>query len=204
MYWEKEPDFENIRIGLNREDFKEYPYSDIQKEVIPIFQELTENSSPKSTVMIGGMYDAANMFTLADSYKYSGDLLVDIALKNMEENELLFPIVFNYRHATELYLKAIISKYNNNHKLKEHYNKFKELINKEFNQTPPKWFEDLIDAFNDFDPGSTTFRYGTNLPKDEMLVDLSHLKEIMNFAADAFQKIKDTIKNKNIKEIINV
>jgi len=194
MYWEEEPDFENIRIGLNREEFKDYPFSDIKKEAIPIFQELSENSSLKNTVLIGGMFDIENMFALADAYKYSGDLLVGIALKNSEENELLFPIMYNYRHATELYLKAIIPNYNHNHKLEEHYNKFKELINKEFNQTPPKWFEDLINAFNDFDPNSTTFRYGTNLPKDEILIDLPHLKEIITLSAEAFQSIKEGLK----------
>lgn len=74
------------------------------------------------------------MFELAESYRLAGDKLVGKALSEEIEYELIYPILFTYRHSTELYLKSVLkkSKKTKHHKLGTLYNSFKILIEKEF------------------------------------------------------------------------
>jgi hypothetical protein len=55
------------------------------------------------------MVEIGDAFSIAESYKLAGDTLVDAALSNGETYELAYPVIYNYRHATELYLKATIA-----------------------------------------------------------------------------------------------
>lgn len=68
------------------------------------------------------------------------------------------------------------------------------LINR-FNTISPDWFENIIIAFHDFDPNSTSFRYGTEKYLEEMVVNLSHLKELMGLLSESFQKINRELKS---------
>lgn len=108
-YWEDEPDFENIEAGLCRGDHRKEPYDDILTLVTPIFQELPEDLDEtwRHGSLVGGICDGAfDTFALADSYKLAGDTLVDAVPSSAEAYELVFPIIYNYRHATELVGKA--------------------------------------------------------------------------------------------------
>ena len=60
----------------------------------------------------------------------------------------------------------------------------------EFKATPPQWFENIILAFNDFDPNGTAFRYGGLMLNDEVFVDLNHLKVLMGWQTSAIQRIR--------------
>ena len=190
-YWEDEPDVESIKIGLNRLEHHDLPYGEVEASARPIFREVEESSIERGSAGLGGMFDSVDKFTLAGLYRFAGDLLVDSAIKNNEESELLYPIIFTYRHAIELYLKAIIGREEITHDLIELNKKFKEILKSNFNTTPPRWFDNVIIALNDFDPRGVVFRYGEQTYKDEMIVDLSYLRMMMEWISESFLLIKN-------------
>jgi hypothetical protein len=193
MYWEADPDIENIKFGLNSNSHYEHDMiTNLLTEVTPLFIELPEtiDETWQHGVVFGGFAEFSDTFQLANSYKLAGDRLMDIALKNEEGQELMCPAVYNYRHAIELYLKAITGKYKQSHDLLYLLARFKDLSTVQFNVAPPQWFEDIIVAFADFDPGGTTFRYGGKFSKDEVFIDFVHLKTQMGWLSKSFQNIK--------------
>jgi hypothetical protein len=191
MYWEDEPDLESIRIGLNREDYHDDIYENFINEITPLFREPPEdlNEDWRNGAIIGGMGEMSDLFSLADSYKIAGDSIVAAALSDDEVYDLICPIIYNYRHATELYLKAIVSKQKQDHDLIWLLNEFKRLLKSEFDTELPKWFEGIILSFNDFDPNGTNFRYGGAYP-GEAWVDIEHMRTLISWMSMSFQKIK--------------
>lgn len=193
MNWEDEPDIESIKIGLNSNSQYEYDFiNSLMTEITPLFIDPPDNLDEtwKHGILFSGLAVFGDTFSLADSYKYAGDNLIDIALKNEEGWELFCPAVYNYRHATELYMKAVIGKYKQSHDLLYLLNKLKEFLKMELHSTIPDWFENIIVAFNDFDPGGTTFRYGETLEKDEVFIDFVHFKTLMEELSQSFKNIK--------------
>ncbi len=191
MYWEDQPDFQAIRIGLNTESHFEEPYDALIAQVTPLFQDLPENLDESwcHGTVFGGMAEIGDRFALAESYKLAGDKLVEAALSSDEAFELICPIIYNYRHATELYLKATVSCQRETHDLLWLLQEFKKNLKSEFDAILPDWFENIILTFNDFDPNSTKFRYGGFIP-GEFWLDLPHLKNLMDWLAESFQKIR--------------
>ena len=199
-YWEDDPDFENIKAGLHCGDHHREPYDDILTLVTPVFQEppdeLDETWSHGS--LVGGIVDGTfDTFTLADSYKLAGDMLVDAALSAVEAYELVYPIIYNYRHATELHLKAVLSPKNKDHDLSPLLQKLRDYLKREHATVIPTWFENVILAFADFDPDSTTFRYGEGGvfsrrtgDSGEFWIDLAHVRKLMGWVAESFQRIR--------------
>lgn len=192
MYWEDNPDIESIRYGLNAEEYYEDIYDNLITSVTPLFREPPEelNEDWRHGTLIGGMAQLDDIFALADSYKLAGDMLVDAALSRDESFELICPVVYNYRHTIELYLKATIGQSKMDHDLFWLLQEFKKILKSEFNTTLPNWFEGVILAFNDFDPKGTTFRYGGNVP-GEVWADIVHIKKLMGWMAESFRKVRD-------------
>ncbi len=128
-------------------------------------------------------------FGLAESYKLAGDMLVDAALSTTETYELIYPVIYNYRHATELYLKDAVQPKKLDHNLVWLLQEFKMQLTTEFNAALPQWFENIVLAFDDFDPGSIAFRYGgaSFTKQDEVWVDLPHMKTNMARLSKVFQ-----------------
>lgn len=118
MYWEEEPDFENIRSGLNWNEQFEYPYSEIATKAKPIFREFSDELMGSNVWMIGGMAECSDKLTLAKSYKKAGDSLINIGINDNTERDIIYPAIYNYRHATELYLKSLLRKEKETHDLK--------------------------------------------------------------------------------------
>jgi hypothetical protein len=192
MYWEDEPDLECIRIGLNTNSHFEQPYDNLMTSLTPLFHEPPENLDEtwRHGAVIGGMAAIGDVFFLAESYKLAGDKLVDAAISTDEVFELIYPVIYNYRHATELYLKASVLPRHGNHDLLPLLQEFKKLLQAEFDATVPEWFESVVIVFHDFDRNSTTFRYGGFFGQGEVWVDLAHMKTLMGWLAESFQKIR--------------
>ncbi|MBV5314466.1 MAG: hypothetical protein JZU47_14290 [Prolixibacteraceae bacterium] len=197
MYWEDKTDFESIKYGLNSNSQFEYPYNELAIEVTPIFREFSEELLGGKVWMLGGHTKSNDKISLADSYKLAGDALIDFGIENEYNDEIIYPAIYNYRHATELYLKAVIpnpqSTFPNDgktHNLLTLYNELLNLLKNKYATTPPKWFENIILAFNDFDPDGTSFRYGLKADIDEMFIDLIHIKKLMNWFSESFHNIK--------------
>lgn len=198
MYWEDNPDLESIKTGLNRQEHQEYPYNEIKTETTPIFRELSEKIIGDEFFFAGGLFGGINKLDLADSYKNAGDLLVESILNNKDNDSwgIFFPVIFNYRHSTELYLKVLIEEENITHDLKILFEKFKGILKNEFNESPPDWFENIINTFNDFDEKGTTFRYGNLDWENEIIIDLRHIKKLMNRLSEFLHLVNDK-RNKN-------
>jgi len=192
-YWEDDPDIEYIKIGLNSNSHYEHEMIDnLLIEITPFFVEPPHNINEnwKHGIVFSGLAEFADTFHLANSYKLAGDRLIDTVLKNEEAWDLFCPAVYDYRHATELFMKSITGDHKQTHDLLYLLSKLKELLKTEFNSTIPDWFENIIVAFNDFDPWGTTFRYGGNLEKDEVFADFNHLKTLMELLSQSFHNIR--------------
>lgn len=192
-YWEEDPDIEYIKICLSSNDhFENDLINDLMIEITPIFVVPPEGMDEtwKNGVVYGGLAQIGDTFFLADSYKIAGDRLIDAALQNEEQWELFCPAVYNYRHSTELYMKAVIGKWKQSHDLIPLFVKLKVLLKKDFNADIPEWFEKIVHVFNDFDPDGTIFRYGGGLILDEVFINFIQLKTVMNWAAQSFQNIR--------------
>jgi len=191
MYWEDDPDIENIKYGLNSNN--QFEYETIDNFIIgirPLFRVMPADIDETwRGVVFGGEFELGDIFTTADSFKLAGDKLVEIAHKHYEERELFQPAIYNYRHATELYIKAIIGE-EINHNLRDLTEKLKIMLKTEFNSVLPEWFENIILAFDYSDPNGTAFRYGNTVPKDELYADMRHIKLLMSWLSESFKRIK--------------
>lgn len=193
MFWEEEPDITYIKQGLNSNShYENEAINNLIIGITPFFIEPPEDIDEnwKHGVVFSGLAKFADTFYLANSFKLAGDRIVESALKEKEAWELFCPAVYNYRHAIELYMKAITGHYEDRHNLIRLYRKLEKLLKKDFNETPPKWFYSVIVAFADFDPGGTTFRYGGDVGDNEVFVDFRQLKRLMGWMAQSFQNIR--------------
>jgi hypothetical protein len=202
-YWEDKPDVESINNGLNNGEQFDYPFTEIITEVVPVFQEFQDYFAYDNNVlMVDGGTEAVSRIQLADSYKSAGDLLIQTD-ETQENNLLVLPSLYNYRHAIELYLKHIIRdrlnslpKEGNIHNLKLILNEFNLFMKEVFKTEPPLWFKNFVLAFHDFDPYGTSFRYGAGLKNDEFFINKEHIRKMMGLFSSSIHNIEHE-KNKN-------
>jgi hypothetical protein len=196
LYLEDKPDFENIIYGLNSNEHYEDNIDEFISGIIPIFLE-PNNFNVQiigESILLNSLGDYSDKILLAKSYKRSADELVKLAIESNEREDFLCPVIFCYRHSIELFIKSIIiGKEIRSHNLKKLYNIFEKLISTKFNQQVPDWFKNTILAINDFDPESTTFRYGEKIEDEEYLLDLNQLTKKMDLIENTFIQIKDNL-----------
>lgn len=191
MYWEDEPDIEYIKLGLNsNSQFEDDSIDNLITSITPLFRAMPEDIDETwRGIVFGGEFELGDIFTTADSFKMAGDKLVEIAHKNHEERELFQPAIYNYRHATELYIKSVTGE-EINHNLHDLLLKLKDVLKNEFNASPPEWFENIIEVFHYSDPKGKAFRYGITVPKEELYADMRQVKTLMNWLSVSFKRIK--------------
>lgn len=143
--------------------------------------------------LLGGLIDLAHSdYSLALNFKRASDALIKYGLDlgDMEAYELLYPVLFNYRHAIELYLKALVQPKKRDHNLGSLLKGLEKLLRDHHTTEMPMWFRSLLSEFVDYDPRSTTFRYPGKTPtSEEHIVDLPQLRRHMDMLFDAFHRI---------------
>ena len=193
-HWEEEPDIQSIVLSLNAGEHKEFPFYEIVTQVKPFFMEPPEelNADWRHGALCGTFGSYVDRLSLAQEYKMAGDLLVEAAIHNENVYEVLAPIFYNYRHATELYLKEILDYKKDTHDLSRLFMLFKAFVKKKYKSELPYLAENLILSFHKFDPGGTSFRYeGTGaFSKEETWVDVEHLKTQMDWLWRMVREIK--------------
>lgn len=191
LYWDENPDFENIKYGLNSEDYYEIePINKLITELSPIFQEPTEEiTNIGSNVIFAGMASLDGRLSIANAFKESGDILFETVKEQGNLHDFTSPILYQYRHAIELYLKSILIKPEKIHDLLKLYDKFETLIKTEFQTEVPSWLKEMILGFNKIDPGGDILRYGEEIATDEILIDLRQLKLKMSWFAKSVNNI---------------
>jgi hypothetical protein len=130
------------------------------------------------------------MFGLADSFKLAGDLLVDAVGHTTEAYDIARPIIYNYRHALELYMKTVLDPKYRSHNLKPLLDKLRLYLKNMYNKDIPIWIEDTILELNKVDEGAAAFRYGNPQVEEESWHDLYLLKERIGWIAESFQRIR--------------
>lgn len=202
LYWEEKPDIESIKCGLSSENhFDIELIDDLICQITPLFRELTDNDKERITniVLIGGMSPIGdNLLELANSYKIAGDKLAKNILADELGSDLACPMMYCYRHAIELYLKSVLREKHKTHKLDKLLEKFRYQMKTDFNSDIPDWFEKIILAFNDFDPESTTFRYGEYLnSREETVLDFKHIMTLIDWFAESIGNIHQRLTKLN-------
>jgi len=191
QYWDDDPDIEYVKLGLNsNSQFEDDSIDELITSITPLFRAMPEDIDETwRGFVFGGEFELGDIFSTADSFKMAGDKLVEIAHKNHEERELFQPAIYNYRHATELYIKSITGE-EINHNLHDLLLKLKAVLKNEFNTSPPEWFKNIIEAFHYSDPNGEAFRYGITVPKEELYADMRQVKTLMNWLSASFKRIK--------------
>ena len=136
-------------------------------------------------VLVGGMASAPDDLDIARSYVEAAELLVGEALESKEEWRLTYPILFLYRHALELYLKAAVHPESRSHDLGPLMNRLdKALRQRSEAGIPPSMKKDLL-ALSAIDKDGQGFRYARDTKGNRRLlpgenrVDLSELRRLM-------------------------
>jgi len=152
----------------------------------------------QDAVLVGGMADLLprRRGALAGWYKRAGDVLLDAALETESTADLIYPVLFNYRHAIELYLKAIVEPAERNHKLDDLISQFQRVVLERLKVRVPDWHVRRLAEFHDVDDRSTAFRYAESgvVSKSgrfqaEALVRLRVLKRTMDRLAADFMRV---------------
>lgn len=128
----------------------------------------------------------------ASTYRWAGDALVEASLNHPKPWETLDAIMYVYRHALELYLKALIpGKWR--HDLVGLVEKLPDAIHAAFNQSVNPVVMDRLREFAAADNvDSTVWRYPeVERPvdqKDERVIDLRRLKRLLGAIFDDLDK----------------
>ena len=201
FYWEENPDFEIIKIGLNSNShYDNCLIDDLILKINPFIFEHNDkiDETWKHGVLYSGLSEFSDLLYLANSYKLAGDRLINIALENEESQELFCPAVFNYRHATKLFLKTVVGSLMQTHNLIKLFDKFKKRIKEKYNQDCPDWFTNIIITFDTFDPYGTAFRHGGQINSNEVFIDFIQMKTVMNWMAESFKNIRRYDSNSDV------
>lgn len=132
-------------------------------------------------VGIGGM----DGIEVARAFAVAGNRLLEAAENQRESWEAAYPILFCYRHALELYLKAVLPKSERNHSLGNLLKALSPHLAGRYPEDQVAWLLGCIAEFDRVDPKSTLFRYHDGLsssyrkgekPDPELWVDFKNLR----------------------------
>ena len=205
-YWEDNPDYENIRAKLNSDDQFEDKYVRTAYLNTPLFQNIPDelDEIQEHIAIIGGIHRAKKdgsfkiaegdykdqSLAIAEAYKEAGHELVRYTLSDGIAHEMIYPILFMYRHAIEMYFKILLSM----KKMKKRDHNFSDLMNEvraryrmDFSA---EWIRDRLDELNRIDPKSDQFRYAdsqVSLPEVKLMIDVRQLRVVVDHICTAFK-----------------
>ena len=100
--------------------------------------------------------------------------------------DVVWPILFNYRHCIEIYLKILADYSKTKHSIQSLVDSLREKYK------PLKindWIENLLYEWSNVDDYSTAFRYPDAFEGGEYWVDFHHLKAVMGILCDGFDEL---------------
>jgi len=143
-------------------------------------------------LLVAGMGSIVEV-EVARAFAEAGGRLLDTALEKQESWEAAYPILFCYRHALELYLKAIIPEETKRiHGLDNLWGALQQHIEGRFRPDHIGWLRDRIMEFHDIDPRSTSFRYHDSRQQGhpELWVDFYNLRNLVEVMFNALEQIR--------------
>jgi hypothetical protein len=165
-----------------------------------IFQKPTEDDyADVAIAWLGGMGQGAyTIWAIAEIFKSAGDIFVkQVVSEKSEAYQLVYPILYSYRHSLELYLKYFTKSEDNTHNLHKLLNRFQTYMKDSHRVEVPKIYKNLILEFHDFDQSSTMFRYpiivGPHSTREfgEFSINVAELKKKMTAFENSFHKIRE-------------
>lgn len=135
-------------------------------ERAPLFVELSGEhqrddafSGPHGFV-VGGMFLPTTL-EMAEQYLHAGNVLADAILRQEQEDfRLANPVLFLYRHALELVLKALLRSTSTHHRLDALGADLTAYVRETYQQEVPGWITARLREMAALDPNSMAFRYG--------------------------------------------
>jgi hypothetical protein len=127
--------------------------------------------------------------SLAQDYMEAAYVLTEAVFKgDWEDCRVAEPLMYLYRHATELFLKGVMGLDEKHHDLAALADAFVSFVKKRYDREMPEWISRRLKEIASVDPKSTMFRYGktydSKTKRDyvipgEHYVNLSHLQDAM-------------------------
>lgn len=126
-----------------------------------IFQDIPEQGDLEGAfaVLVGGLERAGSTMDLARAYKHAADFLSEELHKTGELWLAANPILFLYRHAAELALKAPLSGSLHTHNLGKIVMQLDRQLRDDFGEGFPGRLRKRLQEFSTFDKASHAFRY---------------------------------------------
>lgn len=137
-------------------------------------------------------------------YMSAADGLIELSTQDgyeHEQNVVIYPILFNYRHGLELAMKWIILHYSlervllsvEGHDLWKLWKQCREIVEQyePHDDESIEVVEQIIKDFHDLDKAGITFRYGWGKDGKEIklpdhMIDLENIRDVMQGAANYF------------------
>ncbi len=160
----------------------------------PIFEDPPDNMGKQSGVLLVNWAGASGRETveMARAYRTAGDRLLHLAGEVGESWEAIDPILFCYRHAVELYLKALFPGSAKNHGLGNLGAALMAQLEGRYRADQVNWLCGRISEIQALDPGSTAFRYADSChagADPEIWVDFRHLRAVTHAIFDALERV---------------
>jgi hypothetical protein len=161
-----------------------------------IFEEPPDDMDPSTGALLINWNGATgrDIYDIARSYRVAAFRLMDVALENNESWESIDPILFCFRHALELYLKALWpGTARRIHPLKELAEELHHRLVGLYRSEHVDWLCERIREFDRVDSRSTSFRYHDVAEPDrepELWVDFTRLRVIMEAIFAGLEKVR--------------
>ena len=94
---------------------------------------------------------------VARAFAEAGDRLLEAALAKRESWEAAYPVLFCYRHALEVFLKALVPEAKKQHGLGSLWDALHPYLSRRYRSDHVSWLGDRIMEFHQVDPRSTAF-----------------------------------------------
>lgn len=104
---------------------------------------------------MGGMENVE----VARAFSEAADRLIEAAATRQESWEAAYPILFCYRHALEMHLKAALPEGTQGHRLIDLFKLLRPCLDGRYPADQVAWLAHRVDEFDRLDPKSTVFRY---------------------------------------------
>ncbi len=138
----------------------------------PIFGEVSDDIEEGwiHGAIVGGLAEVQSVETIARAYRDAGDALIEQALSKRLSWEIVHPVLFLYRHAIELGMKAALQDARYGHGLRPLANAIKRRLPAAPERSRVRAsFEARIRELIAWDPRSTAFRYSVRPAKSSPL-----------------------------------
>jgi hypothetical protein len=148
--------------------------------------------------LVGGMAHHTSEWELAKAYKLAGDIVIETARSRpwAQGYEIGYPALYLYRHAIELYLKAVVpTKGRPTHDLVKLVTRFAGRVSAQLGQRVPDWYLNYLLEFAAIDRGATAFRFADERAREQVIaqnegwVEFARLRDVMDRLAGGFENV---------------